>query len=87
MTATQALDGLVAANAEPARQGLLERLFNLIQKAGRPTIVCSRTSLGHQEVEALLSQPLVEGIVLESEDRELLAAYLALLRYMLYIFL
>lgn len=75
MNGTQALNGVGEVNPEQAPNGLLTRLFDVIQRVGQPCIVCARIPLKHPDVAALLSQPLVEGIILESEDRELLAAF------------
>lgn len=75
MTATQSLTDFDPATARPVRQDSFDHLVTLIKEIGHPTIVCSRIPFGHQEVNELLAQPLVEGIVLESEDRDLMAAF------------
>lgn len=75
MNGTQALNGFGEANPEQAPTGSFTRLFDVIQRVGQPCIVCSRVPLKHPDVVALLSLPLVEGVILESEDRELLAAF------------
>lgn len=75
MNGTQALNGFGEANPEQAPTRSLTRLFDVIQRVGQPCMVCARVSLKHSDVAALLSQPLVEGVILESEDRELLAAF------------
>lgn len=75
MNGTQALNGFGEANPEQAPTRSLTRLFDVIQRVGQPCMVCARVSLKHSDVAALLSQPLVEGVILESENRELLAAF------------
>lgn len=75
MNGTQALNGFGEVNPEQAPTRSLTRLFDVIQRVGQPCIVCARVPLKHPDVAALLSQPLVEGVILESEDRDLLAAF------------
>jgi glycosyltransferase involved in cell wall biosynthesis len=75
MNGTQALNGFGEANPGQVPTRSLIRLFDVIQRVGRPCMVCSRVPLKHPEIAALLSQPLVEGVILESEYRELLAAF------------
>ncbi len=52
-----------------------QSLFSLIERMGRPCTVCLRVPLDQPEIEALLSQFLVESIILESENQDLLAAF------------
>lgn len=75
MTTTHPLNGLGSANAELAGSDCVGRLVIVIELVGRPITICSRIPFGHQEVEVLLSHPLVASIILESEDRELVAAF------------
>jgi len=75
MNGTQALNGFGEANPEQAPTRSLTRLFDVIHRVGQPCMVCARVSLKHSDVAALLSQPLVVGVILESENRELLAAF------------
>lgn len=75
MKGTQALNGCGEPNPGQVPTRSLIRLFDVIQRVGRPCMVCSRVPLKHPDVAALLSQPLVEGVILESEDRELQAAF------------
>ncbi len=75
MKGTQALNGCGESNSEQAPTGPLTCLSDMIPRVGQPCIVCVRVPLKHPDVAALLSQPLVEGVILESEDRELQAAF------------
>jgi glycosyltransferase involved in cell wall biosynthesis len=75
MNGTQTLKEFKEANHEQASTGLIACLFSVIKLVERPCIVCFRVRLEHPDVAALLSLPLVEGVILESEDRELLAAF------------
>ena len=75
MTGTDALNGCGAANPGQTPTRSLIRLLDAIQRVRRPCIVCSRVPLKNPEIAALLSQPFVESVILESEDRELLAAF------------
>ncbi len=75
MTTIQSLYDVGEANTEQVGSGVLFRLLPVIQRVGRPCVVCSRIPLGHQEVVTLLSSPSVESVILESEDRQLLASF------------
>ncbi len=52
-----------------------QSLFSFIERMGRPCTVCLRVPLDRPEIEALLSQLLVESIILESENQDLLVAF------------
>ena len=75
MTAPLPLNSYGVGNTEAACSDSVKRLLGVIELVGRPIMICSRIRFNHQEIEALLSQPLVVSIVLEVEDPELVTAF------------
>jgi glycosyltransferase involved in cell wall biosynthesis len=61
--------------ARSAESGAVAVVVEHVRQIGRPCVVCLRVPADRREVEFLLSQPLVSGVVLETEQRELMVTY------------